>query len=446
MQAASACAVAPYRSLLQKAFLCLVALAWAFEGASGCAVSRLLGSGQASGFHTLGSIFEWRSRGGALQLGNPGSGSSGWRLADPSPLCPLLSTALSAKPPECVDSTKSRETRQYTEKTQCEAAKSNESCAWESDGPGGQFLAADWPPLKSVIVLPAPLDPVLQTALSARVNLRCPDGSIGEPSNEERKPSHIGLYFHRTPDLAETSYEGSADEGISGAVSGEWTVGGMSRELQGSGAHRQLLTRLVLSPRRSSSGGQSVRFVALVEALPTGVYADKFEVRRLASDGAASVASIFGPVDIERPAPECTQSLAIAYARPVELPGGGFEATFVLPLHSRYPAVAPIQYNGAGSQSSPQFTAVDIGPPLYVLWTEGQGLSTEEDLRMHTEWRRATWQGITDRDTVVQWRVPNGKAEHADIVRVGTVLVCLAGTVYLLSVVMLKKREPRIVG
>lgn len=103
-------------------------------------------------------------------------------------------------------------------------------------------------------------------------------------------------------------------------------------------------------------------------------------------------------------------------------------------------AVAPTQWHGSETPSSAQFTAVVIGPPLYLLWTESSGLSTEEDLRVYTEWRRATWEGNLSQDSAVHWRVPNGRAEHADLVRVGTVSVCLAGTVYLLSVIAAKRQ------
>lgn len=240
---------------------------------------------QASELHTVGFVLEWLSPGNTLQLGSPGSGSSGWRLVDPSPLCPLLSTALLTTPPECADAVDSGKLRESTGKRECCDAEPGESCAWEEGGSGGQFLGDKWPPLRSTIVLPAPLDPVLQIALSVRVNIRSPNRSKEETLNEEGKPSHIGLWFHRAPEPAEISYEGSGDEGISGAVSGEWTVGGMSRDLQGTGAHRQLLTKVVLPPKENPSEGERpVRFVALVEALPTGVYADKFEVQRLAAD------------------------------------------------------------------------------------------------------------------------------------------------------------------
>ena len=90
-------------------------------------------------------------------------------------------------------------------------------------------------------------------------------------------------------DSCEAQNEGSADGHISGAVSGTWVVELVSRELLGAGAHRQLSTRVVLTRSADATEQGGVGSVALMNALPTGVYADKFELQRLASDGGEAV-------------------------------------------------------------------------------------------------------------------------------------------------------------
>lgn len=63
-----------------------------------------------------------------------------------------------------------------------------------------------------------------------------------------------------------------------------WVVQRVWRELKGSGAHRQLVTRVSVDRRAaaSSAGEREAGWVALVEALPSGVYADQFELHRMA--------------------------------------------------------------------------------------------------------------------------------------------------------------------
>jgi hypothetical protein len=58
---------------------------------------------------------------------------------------------------------------------------------------------------------------------------------------------------------------------------------------------------------------------------------------------------------------------------------------------------------------------------------------------MHSGWRHAVWkEGL--QNTIVRWNVPNGRAKHARIVKVGTMSVCFLGTICLLSIVMVKER------
>jgi hypothetical protein len=143
-----------------------------------------------------------------------------------------------------------------------------------------------WPPLRSALVLAAPLDPLLGAALSLGGATHSPTcgakTATGSGAGEGAELPYFGFWFAEGFEVLDPPMPASLDDVE--AAPDAWVVRRVWRELQGSGAHRQLVTRVTLERRAaaSSAGGRGAGWVALVEALPSGVYADKFELHRMA--------------------------------------------------------------------------------------------------------------------------------------------------------------------
>ena len=139
----------------------------------------------------------------------------------------------------------------------------------------------------------------------------------------------------------------------------------LNRSLAGHGFHR----RLVMRPEAASLGGDQC-LLLLLQALPSGAFAD---ADQLAADarvgGARTLGSarcsrahvaaglrwqVFGAAERERPAPECSSSVAALQLSRAQLVGGG---ALELPLHARYPAPC---------SAPPLRTQVELPPPLLL--------------------------------------------------------------------------------
>lgn len=115
---------------------------------------------------------------------------------------------------------------------------------------------------------------------------------------------------------------------------------------------------------------------------------------------------MFGQVDVEKPAPQCTSSVAAAEA----LLAPDSSLALALPLHARYPAPC---------DSLPLRTRVLLPPPVVWLRCEGE-----------SEWRPAQAQ---EQPSQAVWSVPCGDVRKRELVDAASLCVTLLCALLLLG-------------
>jgi PIG-X / PBN1 len=178
----------------------------------------------------------------------------------------------------------------------------------------------------------------------------------------------------------------------------------LDRALHGAGMHRQLNTSLELP------GGESTQpacRLLLLQALPRGVAADPDELAAARRSGGPGW-TVFGDSNRERPASECSASVAaLELSARLTAPG------LPLPLHARYPAPCVAR---------PLVSTVQLPPPMLL-----QRCSEEEGGVWHPV------PSLAEPAPALDWAVPCGDAAaEKDVLAVTSlVTLCSAGAVLL---------------
>ncbi|CAI9094240.1 OLC1v1029942C1 [Oldenlandia corymbosa var. corymbosa] len=175
------------------------------------------------------------------------------------------------------------------------------------------------------------------------------------------------------------------------------------RNLIGEGSHRRLVTSITLEFEPSVHSFA----VVVIERLPSGVFADPFELQRLVLRGVLKDAAVFGDTNLELPSFRSNRSLVEVHVgiSPELHSGVHFqkEVKIELPLHARY------QPLGHG------FSVVEFGKPDVLL-----RYRVEENLLNRSCLVVPTNQSVQSEDGRIDWEVPCGNKEHTQIVAVVT--------------------------
>ncbi|CAN6479964.1 unnamed protein product [Victoria cruziana] len=200
------------------------------------------------------------------------------------------------------------------------------------------------------------------------------------------------------------------------------------RFLMGGGSHRQLVSSIKYQIQPSlvtDHPGQPCELV-LIERLGPGVFADPFELQRLAHRGVFVDAAVFGDTNLELPSALSNQSVVEVHVKINHVSDSNIrehEGTVTLPLHARYPPL--------GEDS---FSMVEIGSPDVLIRCKHQVASYSWTL-----YNLDSRSGVD----ILKWMVPRGKESHASFVSVVTAGSALlsALVIVLASVYSLQMRE-----
>ncbi|XP_076930795.1 uncharacterized protein LOC143595730 [Bidens hawaiensis] len=191
----------------------------------------------------------------------------------------------------------------------------------------------------------------------------------------------------------------------------------MQRRLVGEGSHRRLTSSVEIGfqPEAISKLHSLSCEAVVIERLPSGVFADPFELQYLTERGVFSGASAFGDTDLELPTVRANRSVAEVHVdlSPDSLSGNnkGWELNIEIPLHARY---APLGNHG--------YTRVEFAPPNLFVHCIVKGDPLNQSCIFSS-----TIEGVRSSSPAIVWEVPSGIVEHTKIVSMATFISAVLG-------------------
>jgi hypothetical protein len=128
-----------------------------------------------------------------------------------------------------------------------------------------------------------------------------------------------------------------------------WVLQDVERILVGNGAHRTLqsVVTVALDSGRTIESQQPHCYLRILERLPTGVFADQYELQGLRRRGVVKEAFVYGDKNLERPALLSAQSIVDVHVTLLKEQSKQssqvpllLQAKVSVPLHARYPVNA----------------------------------------------------------------------------------------------------------
>lgn len=174
----------------------------------------------------------------------------------------------------------------------------------------------------------------------------------------------------------------------------------LHRNLMGEGSHRRLSSSIRLESEHSLQSCEGI----IIEKLPSGVFADPFELQHLVHRKVFSDAAVFGDSNLELPSFRSNRSVVEIHTEissGEDINSNQMEIKIELPLHARYPPL------GEG------FAKVKFGiPDIFLRCSSIQGNLDK------CGYMPRKGEGPKSVDDV--WEVPCGNKEHQGIVSVVT--------------------------
>lgn len=208
------------------------------------------------------------------------------------------------------------------------------------------------------------------------------------------------------------------------AATSSWAPGiKLTRRLDGTGFHQMIQYDVQIpGPRNDGTG---VCELLMVQPLPRDLYADPYQLGDLVRYHKNFKFELFGPLDLELPAPVCRDTALVLRASVSAVASGESKAgrsVLSVPLHAKYPeskshsrAAEP----GSDNHLSPQHAHVTV--PLPWLMTDclasGRMLRPPPDQQSFGE--------------PLIWDVPSGNLDHVDGVAAATTLMAALCTMLL---------------
>ncbi|XP_076936736.1 uncharacterized protein LOC143604010 [Bidens hawaiensis] len=188
------------------------------------------------------------------------------------------------------------------------------------------------------------------------------------------------------------------------------------RRLVGEGSHRRLTSsvEIVFQPEVISKFHAHSCEAIVIERLPSGVFADPFELQHL-TERVFSGASAFGDTDLELPTVRANRSVVEVHmdlsSDSLSRNKNGWELNIEIPLHARY---APLGNHG--------YTRVELASPDLFVHCIVKGDPLNQSCIFSS-----TNEGVRSSSPVIVWEVPSGIVEHTKIVSVVTFISAVLG-------------------
>ncbi|KAM5573497.1 phosphatidylinositol-glycan biosynthesis class X protein [Rosa sericea] len=194
----------------------------------------------------------------------------------------------------------------------------------------------------------------------------------------------------------------------------------LHRNLIGNGSHRHLTSSFRLKIEQESILELPSHHceVIVIERLPSGVFADPFELQHLLQRGVYGNIAVFGDTNLELPSFLSNRSAVEVHMDVGHdlLLGPSKESTInlELPLHARYP---PLDESG--------YWEVKFGTPDFFMRCSVEGKSHNQSCL----YRIPDIDGSDSTFGTVVWNIPSGMKAHARIVSVFTFIAALISAI-----------------
>lgn len=182
----------------------------------------------------------------------------------------------------------------------------------------------------------------------------------------------------------------------------------MQRYLIGEGSHRRLSSSIKLSGPLESIAELPRRMckAIIIEKLPSGIFADPFELQHLLRRGVFADAAVFGDTNLELPSVVSNRSIVEVHISVdyniVSGQNNGLEINVEVPLHARYQSL------GERGLATVEFSRPDIF------------LCCNIDEKSHDNSCLFMLTGTSDESKTVVWEIPCGVKQHSGVVSVVT--------------------------
>ncbi|KAK3232529.1 hypothetical protein Dsin_004410 [Dipteronia sinensis] len=192
----------------------------------------------------------------------------------------------------------------------------------------------------------------------------------------------------------------------------------LQRHLIGEGSHRHLSSsiRFDIDPKAVSQLSIHYCEVIFVERLPSGVFADPFELQHLLQRGVFADVAVFGDTNLELPSFLSNRSAVEVHMKvdpnSLSTHKNGFEIKVDLPLHARY------QRLDEGGYST-----VEFGDPDMFMQCCLEGKSHNQSCYIPT-----SNNGTEPKIGAAVWRIPSGIKGHEGVVSVVTFISAFLST------------------
>ncbi|XP_028754637.1 phosphatidylinositol-glycan biosynthesis class X protein-like [Neltuma alba] len=193
-------------------------------------------------------------------------------------------------------------------------------------------------------------------------------------------------------------------------------VSDLERNLVGEGSHRHLSTSIKFQTQPTNSVSERINYscqLIIIERLPSGVFADPFELQHLVQRRVFHDIAVFGDTNLELPSFMSNRS-AVEIHLNVD-PNIFYQSADInleLPLHARY---QPLNESG--------YSTVKFGTPDVLVHC-----GTRENVENQSCFSRATSEDAKMSGGDIVWRIPCGRKAHALLVSTFTFLAALLST------------------
>ncbi|GKU95792.1 hypothetical protein SLEP1_g9109 [Rubroshorea leprosula] len=192
----------------------------------------------------------------------------------------------------------------------------------------------------------------------------------------------------------------------------------LQRTLIGEGSHRHLSSSIRLQVKPESILQLPTHFceVIIIERLPSGVFADPFELQHLHQRRVFTDVAVFGDTNLELPSFRSNRSIVEVHmdvgSNILSGQQDGSEINILLPLHARY---QPLDEGG--------YSVVEIGEPDLFMSCSAEGKQHKQSCLF-----RLPNDDAKSRTGAVSWRIPSGIPAHAGFVSTFTYISALLST------------------